>query len=463
MVSHGTVTDPNYTFPERPPHRVLWRTWTGFEFETLGMHADPDNVEFELNQLGLAAADAVEGGRPVLVMGDLNADCSYLTASEWQCIRASDCIDHAIALWDNSMFGAANWLIGDEADTTVAATDCAYDRLVLSDDLLPRALPGSAATIRFDCALGLNASATKLVSDHYPVAVTLNVSMTANDPARPFNASSGGNYTTDGGTAGSPTVLVPGDVAVVMLHSDNDAAGLDGFAAVLLVPVAPGTTVTFTDAGWNCEADAFRAGEGRITWTAVEAHAAGAVLRYPEDGPGHTWNRAGSFGLSADGEQLYAYQGSAAAPVFLWAITYAAAGWQSEASSTTTGCLPQPLVSDGTFVTAAQHSDNLVYAGTVRNATRSVLLGAIANFSLWATANDPFPGLDTHLEGFGVLADPTAAPSPAPTMATQVPTPTPTPAPGGECASDCGARGNRRLEQGNARAIREHLELLGIL
>jgi len=51
-----------------------------------------------------------------MILGDLNADCSYVSEADW-----SD-----IALWVNPWF---TWLIDNTADTTVSTnTDCAYDR-----------------------------------------------------------------------------------------------------------------------------------------------------------------------------------------------------------------------------------------------------------------------------------------------------------------------------------------------
>ena len=48
-------------------------------------------------------------------MGDFNADCSYVSKSEWPFIR----------LRSDPRF---LWLIGDGIDTTTKATHCAYDR-----------------------------------------------------------------------------------------------------------------------------------------------------------------------------------------------------------------------------------------------------------------------------------------------------------------------------------------------
>uniref|UniRef100_H0V4D4 Uncharacterized protein n=1 Tax=Cavia porcellus TaxID=10141 RepID=H0V4D4_CAVPO len=52
----------------------------------------------------------------VILMGDFNAGCSYVTSSQWSSIR----------LRTNPAF---QWLIPDTADTTVTSTHCPYDRL----------------------------------------------------------------------------------------------------------------------------------------------------------------------------------------------------------------------------------------------------------------------------------------------------------------------------------------------
>ncbi len=52
----------------------------------------------------------------VVILGDLNAGCSYVTIKGWRAVR----------LRSDPKF---HWLIGDEQDTTVREkTHCAYDR-----------------------------------------------------------------------------------------------------------------------------------------------------------------------------------------------------------------------------------------------------------------------------------------------------------------------------------------------
>lgn len=51
----------------------------------------------------------------IVLLGDFNSGCSYVTSSEWQRIRL---------FTDKSYY----WLIPDTADTTVNDTNCPYDR-----------------------------------------------------------------------------------------------------------------------------------------------------------------------------------------------------------------------------------------------------------------------------------------------------------------------------------------------
>ena len=54
----------------------------------------------------------------MILGGDFNADCSYVKASDWPNIR----------LRQDSRF---LWVTGDELDTTITNTDCAYDRSLI--------------------------------------------------------------------------------------------------------------------------------------------------------------------------------------------------------------------------------------------------------------------------------------------------------------------------------------------
>ena len=58
-----------------------------------------------------------------MILGDLNADCSYLSNTKY----------YALNLILNSSF---TWWIDKEADTTTGTSDCAYDRYVFVYQLM---------------------------------------------------------------------------------------------------------------------------------------------------------------------------------------------------------------------------------------------------------------------------------------------------------------------------------------
>jgi len=169
-------------FPERSPHSVSWTTTIeGFDaltFEAIVMHMDPDAVVEEMKALGtvvtakMAEAPATKN---LIVMGDFNADCGYLPGYKRKCIRGEpnnrdDCEDYLTELWAPE---ALEWLIDDDVDTTTSATDCAYDRIIVSSALGAKVVEGSAMPYKFDAALGLSMEDAKVVSDHYPVEMDI--------------------------------------------------------------------------------------------------------------------------------------------------------------------------------------------------------------------------------------------------------------------------------------------------
>ena len=52
-----------------------------------------------------------------MILGDLNADCSYVRKKDWKNIELKNSSRHT-------------WLIDDDEDTTATKTDCAYDRFI---------------------------------------------------------------------------------------------------------------------------------------------------------------------------------------------------------------------------------------------------------------------------------------------------------------------------------------------
>ncbi|EDV25217.1 uncharacterized protein TRIADDRAFT_25440 [Trichoplax adhaerens] len=148
----------------REPFVVKFKiTATGKQFVLIPCHASPSYAVEETDALADVYDDATTrfGESNAILMGDFNADCSYISSSEWSYVR----------LWTQSRF---NWVIGSNADTTTKSTNCAYDRLVLAGSRMQSDyVSGTAKVFRFDSEYGLSYDETTAVSDHYPVEMEL--------------------------------------------------------------------------------------------------------------------------------------------------------------------------------------------------------------------------------------------------------------------------------------------------
>ena len=96
---------------QRPPLKCTFSSnnWT---FTIYTIHTQPDNVDDELT---LMEALIGEPAQDTIVLGDLNADGSYY--DEEQKNHFTDWI----------------WIVGNEIDTTVAASDNTYDRILFNN------------------------------------------------------------------------------------------------------------------------------------------------------------------------------------------------------------------------------------------------------------------------------------------------------------------------------------------
>ena len=96
---------------ERPPIKVTFNI-NDYSLTVYNIHTKPDDVQQELDYL----EDVVLDIGNVLILGDLNADCSYYNNEK------------------QTEFDDWKGVIKDDEDTTVSATHCAYDRIILNDD-----------------------------------------------------------------------------------------------------------------------------------------------------------------------------------------------------------------------------------------------------------------------------------------------------------------------------------------
>jgi endonuclease/exonuclease/phosphatase family metal-dependent hydrolase len=147
--------DSNNIF-EREPYVAEFKANKGnFGFVLITIHADPDTANQEISDLPKVIEDAkskYQGERDFIIMGDLNADCTYFKESSPSPLRSSDYI----------------WIINDSVDTTTKSTDCTYDRIIITNPAITDYM-GNSGVFRFDEEYNLNYDNTIAVSDHYPV------------------------------------------------------------------------------------------------------------------------------------------------------------------------------------------------------------------------------------------------------------------------------------------------------
>ncbi|XP_051864969.1 deoxyribonuclease gamma-like isoform X2 [Pristis pectinata] len=132
------------------------------EFALIPQHTCPDAAVREVDELYNVSQYIRElwGTENIMILGDLNAGCSYIPPSAWSRIR----------LRTEPGF---HWLIGDSEDTTVCeSTSCPYDRIIVYGAAFHRAIePGSAKVFDFRRSFRLSEEEALEVSDHFPVEV----------------------------------------------------------------------------------------------------------------------------------------------------------------------------------------------------------------------------------------------------------------------------------------------------
>ena len=172
--------------------------------------------------------------------------------------------------------------------------------------------------------------------------------------------------------------LAAGDLVIVTV----DADATEGFDAVPLVDLDEGTVIYFTDNGWSN--GTWRANEGSITYTAPNAVTAGTVLSY-RDSDENGFVSAGNFDLSASGDTIIAYQGSAESPTFLYGIGWAMGTPWVEASTTANNSgIPEGLSPEGYTIVSCGSEDNYQYlAANGTSGSPGTILQWVANAANW--------------------------------------------------------------------------------
>ncbi|MEA3282502.1 MAG: LamG-like jellyroll fold domain-containing protein, partial [Euryarchaeota archaeon] len=126
-----------------------------FDFILITIHVDPDEATEEINALDTVvkyAQSTYPDEQEFIVMGNLNADCSYFDEDSSSTMSGSN----------------YHWCIDNSVDTTTKSTDCTYDRIIITNPTASY-FTGDSGVFRYDLEYGLTEDETTAVSDHYPV------------------------------------------------------------------------------------------------------------------------------------------------------------------------------------------------------------------------------------------------------------------------------------------------------
>jgi len=149
--------DPRDDFEREPLATYLQAG--NLSFILVVVHIKPDDAASEIAHLAdvvawIASENPAE--RDIILLGDLNADGSYLDENS------------ATRPLSSAQY---QWLLGNEWDTTVAASENTYDRIIVTPSIA--AMQPTVGVDRFDTLYGPLTVTPNSVSDHYPVWIKL--------------------------------------------------------------------------------------------------------------------------------------------------------------------------------------------------------------------------------------------------------------------------------------------------
>jgi len=99
---------------------------------------------------------SLKTNHPILIVGDFNADCSYISNRRQQLLRTINYVDFT-------------WAINNEVKTNTRQT-CTYDRIFINGDNFVNAIvPNSNTTVNIQEEYGMTLDEALDVSDHLPI------------------------------------------------------------------------------------------------------------------------------------------------------------------------------------------------------------------------------------------------------------------------------------------------------
>lgn len=192
----------------------------------------------------------------------------------------------------------------------------------------------------------------------------------------------------------SQTVLTPGDVAILAFNGDDP----DAISWVPMVDLAAGTQIKFTDNGWN--GTALTTTEGTLTWTASSAVAKGTVMALTITG----------ISLGTTGDQIFAYQGAATSPSFIFGLS--TNNWVTGNISQTTSRRPATLTVGSSCISFSTERDNGYFSTVSNSGDKSTFLASICNANLWTRSDTRYASFPAWSFTFnGPAAEPSASPT----------------------------------------------------
>ena len=127
-----------------------WKRCVGI----IGIHVDPDEAVSEIDALSPVIDSVVATGKAkagVWVMGDLNADCSYVTKTEWKCIKDTTCSKTTMRSAFNVVDDAAVQFIALTATLVPGNLSGAADVVAVAAEL--REINGLTILVRISCCV----------------------------------------------------------------------------------------------------------------------------------------------------------------------------------------------------------------------------------------------------------------------------------------------------------------------
>lgn len=147
---------------ERPPYGMKMKTKFGQKIMLLGAHLSPSDAVAEIDHLADVYHEIhhdpwIGSSDQFIFMGDFNAGCRYVSESKWPDIRLRNETD------------TFHWLIkDDQVTTTVGGGDCAYDRFVVGNGIVP-ITESQASVFNYTTEFSLDEEMSRKISDHYPI------------------------------------------------------------------------------------------------------------------------------------------------------------------------------------------------------------------------------------------------------------------------------------------------------